>query len=238
MAALALVAGIVSFTAPCTLPLLPGYVSYVSGLNTDAVGQGRPARRRLLVGAMLFSVGFTVVFTAMGATASAVGWLLARNAVWLNRIAGTFIIVMGLAFAGFIRAPWLLRERRLELTHLARGPAAAAPLGAAFALGWTPCIGPVLAGILATAATEVSIARGAFLLFVYSVGLTLPFIWVAVGVHRGREHLAWLRRHARRIELVGGVVLVAMGLAVVTGGWTVVMSSMLSWYARLGWPPI
>lgn len=237
LASLALVAGVVSFTAPCTLPLLPGYVSYVSGLSDDA-GPLRAERRRVISGALLFAAGFTVVFTAMGATASALGWFLARNTAWTNRIAGVFIVVMGLAFVGLIRVPWLYRERRLRLGRFARGPGAAAPMGAAFALGWTPCIGPVLAGILTTAAIEATVPRGALLLFVYSVGLTLPFLWIALGVTRGRQRFGWLRRHTRHVEVAGGVLLIGMGVAVATGGWTVLMSRMLAWYARLGWPPI
>ncbi|MDP8961124.1 MAG: cytochrome c biogenesis protein CcdA [Actinomycetota bacterium] len=238
LASLALVAGVVSFTAPCTLPLLPGYVSYVSGLS-PAEGERQHARRRIFTGALLFAAGFTLVFTAMGATASALGWFLARNTVWLDRIAGAFIVVMGLAFVGLVRLPWLLRrERRLDLSRFARGTGAAAPMGAAFALGWTPCIGPVLAGILATAAIEKTVPRGAFLLFAYSVGLTLPFLWIALGLARGRQRLAWLRRYTRHVEVTGGVLLIVMGIAVATGGWTAMMSRMLAWYAQLGWPPI
>lgn len=237
LASLALVAGVVSFTAPCTLPLLPGYVSFVSGLSGGDTATAA-GRRHVLAGALLFAAGFTTVFTAMGATASAVGWFLATNTVWVNRVAGGFIVVMGLAFAGVLRAPWLLREHRYDLSRFARGPGAAAPMGAAFALGWTPCIGPVLAGILTTAAIESTVPRGALLLSVYSVGLTLPFLWIAVGITRGRERLRWLRRHARHVEVTGGLLLLAMGVAVATGGWTTLMSLMLAWYARLGWPPI
>lgn len=237
LASLAGVAGVVSFTAPCTLPLLPGYVSYVSGLAGQP-DRGGPDRRQVLAGVLLFALGFTVVFTAMGATASALGWFLARHTVWLNRLAGGLIVVMGLAFTGILRVPWLERERRVDLGRVARGPVGAAPLGAAFALGWTPCIGPVLAGILASAAVQATVVRGAFLLFVYSVGLTLPFLWVALGVLRGRSRFEWLRRHARAVEAAGGVLLVLMGIAVATGGWTLLMSRMLSWYAQLGWPPI
>lgn len=234
LGALAFVAGLVSFTAPCTLPLLPGYVSYVSGLDR-ASDDGRPA---VWLGASLFVVGFTLTFTAMGATASALGWFLASRGATLNVVAGVLIGVMGLVFIGVLRIPWLQRERRFDLSRIARGPAGALPLGIAFALGWTPCIGPVLAGILTTAATEASIQRGAVLLLVYALGLAVPFLWLAGAVSRGRDRLAWLRRNSRRIEVVGGVLLVAMGVAVATGGWTTLMSRMLSWYARVGWPPI
>ncbi|MBW3658620.1 MAG: cytochrome c biogenesis protein CcdA [Actinobacteria bacterium] len=235
VSALAFVAGLVSFTAPCTLPLLPGYVSYVSGLEDPAEGGGR---RAVWLGAGLFSVGFVVTFTAMGATASALGWFLASRADVLDIAAGALIVVMGLVLLGVVRIRWFRRERRADLGSMARGPGGAMPLGVAFAIGWTPCIGPVLAGILATAATEASISRGAALLFVYGLGLAVPFLWLAHAVSHGRGKLSWVRRHAPRLEKVGGALLVVMGIAVATGGWTVLMSRMLAWYARIGWPPI
>lgn len=232
--ALAFVAGLVSFTAPCTLPLLPGYVSYVSGLGA-VPGSGR---RSVWLGAGLFVTGFTLTFTAMGATASAIGWFLATRGAVVNVVSGALIAIMGLVLIGLLRVPWMERERRIDMSRVARGPGGALPLGVAFALGWTPCIGPVLAGILATAATEASVERGALLLLLYALGLALPFLWLAGAVSRGRGKLAWLRRNSRRIEVAGGVLLVGMGIAVATGGWTVLMSRMLSWYARFGWPPI
>jgi cytochrome c-type biogenesis protein len=237
LASLALVAGVVSFTAPCTLPLLPGYVAYVSDLSLGGHSDGSSGRR-VWAGALLFAAGFTLVFTVMGASATAMGWFLARNAVWFERVAGGIIIVMGLVFAGALPLPGLGRERRLDLHRFGRGPQSALPLGAAFALGWTPCVGPVLASILLTAGTQTTVGRGALLLAVYSAGLTLPFLWVAAGVHRGAVRMGWLRRNSRRIELAGGLLLVAMGIAIATGGWALLMSRMLSWYARLGWPPI
>lgn len=232
--ALAFAAGIVSFTAPCTLPLLPGYVAYVSGLDDPARGN----RRQLWLGAVLFVVGFAVTFTVLGATASTLGWFLAGQAQLLNRFAGGLIITMGLVLVGVIRIPGLQRERRLDLTRIATGPAGAFPLGVAFAIGWTPCIGPVLASVLATAATQASLGRGMALLLLYALGLGLPFLWLARAIGAGRDRLGWLRRHARQIEVAGGAVLTVMGVAVVTGGWTVLMSRMLAWYSRYGWPPI
>lgn len=232
LAALALVAGVVSFTAPCTLPLLPGYVSYVTAVEQQASERG--AR----LGPWLFVAGFAVTFTVLGATASALGFLLASNARAIDMAAGAVIAVMGVLLLGVVRVPWLQRERRLPLHKIARGPAGAVPLGMAFAFGWTPCIGPVLAGILSTAATRTSIAEGAALLFVYAVGLGSPFLWLARQVRKGRDRLGWFRRNARRLEIGGGIVLIGMGFAMATGAWTVLMSRMLSWYAQLGWPPI
>lgn len=232
-ASLALVAGVVSFTAPCTLPLLPGYVSYVSGLDADAGG-----RRRVWLGTLLFVVGFTLVFTVLGATATALGRALAGQGAWFDRVAGGVIVVMGLIMVGVLRIPGLERERRTDLSRMGRGPAGALPLGAAFAFGWTPCVGPVLASILALSAGQSTVGRGAFLLFVYAVGMSLPFFAVAAGIARGRDRLAWVRRHARRIEVAGGTVLVVMGVLVVSGAWSALMARALAVYARLGWPPI
>ena len=244
---LALVAGVVSFTSPCTLPLLPGYVSYVSGLSGESGPSGAtpeggglaaPARRRVLLGSLLFLIGFSAVFTALGATSSALGLLLVQNLQTINVVGGAFIVLMGLATTGLLRLPVLHRQVRTDLGRWSRGPGGALPLGAAFAFGWTPCVGPVLASILATAAGTATIARGALLLLAYSLGLGLPFLLVARGIVRGRGRSQWLRRNARRIEIVGGVLLIGMGVAMMTGGWTVLMSRMLAGYARLGWPPI
>lgn len=235
LTALALVAGAVSFTSPCTVPLLPGYVSYVSGLRG---GGDTPPVRPALLGSLLFVAGFTAVFAVLGATASGLGWLLASRALLLERIAGTVIVLMGLTLVGVFRLPGLSRTVRFDPTRLARGPAGAFPLGMAFAAGWTPCIGPVLAGVLAVAATEASLARGVGLLVAYSVGLGLPFVWVAYAVARGHDRLGWLRRHGHTIQRIGGWLLIAMGIAMLTGGWTLVMSRALAWFARLGWPPI
>lgn len=236
LASLALVAGVVSFTAPCTLPLLPGYVSFVSGMSSAVPSE--VSRRKVWSGSLLFVAGFTSVFVALGMSASRLGLLLAQNADVLRYVSGGLIIVMGLITAGVLRVPLLQRQVRFDLARLGTGPRAAFPLGAAFAFGWTPCIGPVLAGVLATAATTSTMAQGAVLLTAYSLGLGVPFVALAVAVSRGRTRLAWLRRHGRRIEIAGGLVLVLMGIAVLLGAWTSAMSWMLSWYARIGWPPI
>lgn len=233
LASFALVAGIVSFTSPCTLPLLPGYVSWVAGLDRRV-----DSTRAVWLGAGLFVVGFTVVFTALGASASALGQFLAGRGVWLERVGGTVIILMGLAMAGVVRVPLLLGERRMDLSRFSSGPASAAPLGMAFALGWTPCVGPALASILVLSAGTTTVGRGALLLFVYSIGMGIPFVLVAAGVRRGKRRLGWARRHARTIEVAGGTLMVVMGVLVATGAWNTLMSSALSLYARLGWPPI
>lgn len=244
LVSLALVAGVVSFTSPCCLPLLPGYVSYVSGLAQPMPGAGGDTAvrtrtlRRVLAGATLFVTGFTVVFTALGAGAAALGLLLIQNKAVINVVGGAFVVFMGLTMLGVLRAPLLQRRVAIDTSRFARGPASALPLGAAFAFGWTPCVGPVLTAILATAATTATLTRGAVLLAAYSLGLGIPFLLLAVGIARGRRRPAWLARNSRRIEILGGVLLVAMGIALATGSWNVLMSQFLALYARLGWPPI
>lgn len=254
MLSLALLAGLISFTSPCTLPLLPGYVAYISGLppgpaprpdraGADSAGREAVAvavlsRRRALSAALLFILGFTTVFVSLGATSSALGFLLVRHLRTLQTAAGILIIAMGLVTAGLLKLPLLMRQRRRDLSGVRRGPAGAAALGASFAFGWTPCVGPVLASILATAATSGAAGAGAVLLAAYSLGLGLPFLLVAAGVARGQHRLGWLRRHGRHIEIAGGILLIVMGIAMLTGGWTTLMSRMLAAYARVGWPPL
>ena len=242
LVSLSLVAGMVSFTSPCCLPLLPGYVSYVSGLASKDTGAGTDvtvlSRRRVLTGSALFVLGFSAVFTLLGLTASALGVLLLRNLRTLNLVAGILVVAMGLAMVGLLRLPVLQRRVQFDLRRVGRGPAGAFPLGAAFAFGWTPCVGPVLASVLATAATTATLGRGALLLAAYSLGLGLPFLLLAWWLAAGHRRPQWLGRNSRRIEVAGGLVLVGMGLALLSGGWTVVMSRVLGFYAGFGWPPI
>ena len=234
---LAFVAGFVSFSSPCCLPLIPGYLSYVSALPVAELGQAA-ARRVTLRAAVLFVAGFGTVFTLLGAGATLAGSTLLRNQDLLVRWFGGFIIVLGLVTMGVLRIPLLQRERRLDLARIPRGPAWAFPMGMAFAAGWAPCIGPVLATILTTAAVAGSVWWGAILLALYSAGLGVPFVLLALGFRRAEHSLAWLRRHGRKVEVLGGVLLVAVGALFVTGRWTPLFRPMQRWFAELGWPPI
>ena len=239
--ALAFVAGLISFTSPCCLPLMPGYVSYVSGVasGTPSEHEGSVAvRSRTMLAAGLFVMGFATTFTLMGAAASELGTLILRTRLVLERVAGLFVIVMGLATTGLLRVPFLYRERRFDLGRIRPGPAGAVPLGMAFAIGWTPCIGPVLAGILTAAATVGGAWRGAALLFVYSLGLGVPFLLLALGVARTGRLFRWLRRHGRAIEVVGGSVLILMGVLMITGRWIQLFAPLLRVFSRSGWPPL
>lgn len=235
---LAVVAGIVSFSSPCALPLIPGYLSYVSGLPVSELGR-REARLTTLRATATFVAGFTVVFAALGVSATLVGSLLLGAVPAIVRAAGVAIILLGLAMVGLVRAPaFVQRERRLDLARLPRGPRAAFGLGMAFAFGWTPCIGPVLATILSVAAARHSVVWGGALLVLYSLGLGLPFVALALGFQRAKGAMGFLRRNARRIEVAGGVLMVGVGVLFVTGVWRTLFIPLQARFAQLGWPPI
>ena len=233
----AVLAGVVSFSSPCCLPLLPGYVSYISALPVADLSP-RDARRVTVRAALLFVAGFTLIFSLLGAASGLVGAWLITNLDTIVRGAGVGIIALGLASIGLFRIPWLLRERRFDLARVPRGPSGAFPLGMAFAAGWTPCIGPILATILTTAAVAGTATWGAFLLVCYSIGLGLPFIALAVGFDRLRGSLGFLRRHGRHIEIVGGVLMVAVGVLFVSGDWQRLFRPLQREFAQLGWPPL
>jgi cytochrome c-type biogenesis protein len=233
----ALVAGVLSFSSPCCLPLVPGYLSYVSALPVSELGE-RQARGVTLRAALLFVAGFTTVFTVLGVSAAAVGNLILRNRDAILRGFGLVIIVLGLVTAGVLRVPALQRERRIDLARVPRGPAWAFPMGMAFAAGWVPCIGPVLATILATASAGGTVVWGAVLLALYSLGLGIPFVALALGFNRAQRSLGWLRRNGRRIEVAGGALLVVVGVLFVTGRWQGLFLPMQRWFARLQWPPV
>lgn len=233
----AVVAGAISFSSPCCVPLVPGYLSYVSALPVASLGQ-QEARRVTLRAALLFVAGFTTVFTILGIGASALGSVLLQNQDAIVRWFGVVIVVLGLSTMGVLRVPVLQRERRVDLARVPRGPAWAFPMGMAFAAGWVPCVGPVLATILATASVTGTAVWGGVLLALYSIGLGIPFVLLAVGFSRAQRSMAWLRRHGRHIEVVGGVLLTTIGILFVTGDWQGLFRPMQRWFADYGWPPV
>ena len=213
--ATAFAAGVVSFLSPCVLPLVPAYISYVAGQSL----QGREAHRgRALAASFVFVLGFSTVFVLLGAGATAVGGLLLAQRGWLEIAAGVVVAVFGLAL--ILPLPLLQRELRFHpaLPQGRAGRAGAAYLlGAAFAFGWTPCIGPILGAILALAARGGSVGGGALLLAVYALGLGVPFLLAAAGTDALAARLRRLGRFGRRLQIAAGVVLVAMGAAMATG---------------------
>lgn len=233
----AVVAGMISFSSPCCLPLIPGYLSYVSGLPVSELGR-REARRVTLRAALLFVAGFTAVFTLLGVGAIALGSVVLRNQDTVVRWFGVVIVVLGLSTIGVLRIPLLMRERRLDLARVPRVPAWAFPMGMAFAAGWAPCIGPVLATILATASVAGTAWWGGLLLALYSAGLGIPFVLLALGFNRAHGSLGWLRRNGRRIEITGGALLVVVGVLFITGRWQELFRPLQRWFAEFGWPPV
>jgi cytochrome c-type biogenesis protein len=234
---LAFGAGIISFSSPCALPLIPGYLSYVSALPVSELGR-REARAVTLRASLLFVAGFTTVFTLLGVSLTLVGSAVLRNRPVVIQVAGAGIIVMGLAMLGVLRIPFLYRERRVDLARLPRGPGAAFLFGMAFAFGWVPCQGPVLATIYTATAATQTVAWGGVLLVFYSLGLGLPFIGLALAFNRARGSMDWLRRNSRRIEIVGGLMLVAVGALFVSGKWQTFFVPLQNMFSRLKWPPI
>jgi cytochrome c-type biogenesis protein len=214
----ALLAGVVSFLSPCVLPLVPPYLVYLAGASLERLGTGSAlrARRETVSAAALFVLGFATVFVALGASASAVGSLIRVYAGPVAIIAGVVIIIMGLNFLGLTRIALLMREKRLEVSKPV-GLWGAYVMGLAFAFGWTPCIGPILAAILAVAASEQTVARGAGLLAVYSLGLGIPFLIAAFAIEPFAAFLARFKRHLHRVEQAMGALLVLTGIAFLTG---------------------
>jgi cytochrome c-type biogenesis protein len=224
---------LVSFLSPCVLPLVPGYLSYMSGLGAGEDDDKRAGRTALMASA--FVGGFTAIFVALGASASLLGSFLVDNKVMLARIGGVFIILMGLVFMGLIKIPILYREARFHPTPGA-GLWGSVVLGGAFAFGWSPCIGTTMAAVLTMAAGESALggpAKGAFLMAVYSLGLGVPFILAGLGISRLTGTLGWLRRHVRVVNLVSGVLLVVVGVLFLTEKLFVLSSWMQRSYTAL-----
>lgn len=228
----AFIGGLLSITSPCCLPLLPGYVGFLSS------NRGESPDNRVIGQAILFVVGFTLVFTALGATATVIGSVLLDRLDLITKVAGIGIIVLGLRSLGLFRLPALDREARPMLSRVRQGQTGGVFLGAAFAFGWTPCIGPVLGAILTLAASTQSVWTGTVLLAVYSLGLGVPFLAIALGVDRLDRPLRFLRRHGRGIERASGVLLIIVGLGYLSGTWNQLFIPLQRWAAQAGWPPI
>jgi len=219
---IAFVFGGLSFLSPCVLPLLPGYLSMMSGYSAQEIAEGDTSSRRMLRVSVLFVLGFTAVFVALGATATAFGRSLLQNSSLFNTIGGWLIIVLGLFIA--VTALWnptflmpMMRERRIEVRPSRLGAWAPPVMGVAFGFGWTPCIGPTLASILTIAGAQGTIPEGMILLGVYGLGLGVPFMLFAIGIDKLYGALTWFRRNLKPITIVSGVLLALFGVLMVTG---------------------
>lgn len=225
----AFLAGLASFLSPCVLPLVPGYISFISGLSLEELSKGEKSSdvmRRAGLGSIFFVLGFSVLFTALGATASSVGQLLSEHLRLISKLAGALIIVFGLHTSGLMPIKWLYYEKRVSAAGVPPSLAGAFLMGLAFACGWTPCIGPILAAILALAATEKTVLRGVVLLLVYSAGLGIPFILTGFGVNAFLSFFARYKRYIRLGELAAGGLLVVIGLLVLSDRLTLLNSMM------------
>lgn len=216
---LAFAAGVVSFLSPCVLPVVPGYLTFVSGMTIDELREGsaRSARRRALVHALLFGLGFGIVFMTLGAAATAAGQTLTRWLPVITRAGGLVVVLFGLYLLGVLRLPWLMRERRVHLASRPSGWLGSVAVGVAFGAGWTPCIGPVLATILLYAGLEATVLEGTMLLGTYGLGLAVPFVGAAVGFNWFLAGSKRIQRWLPWVERGAGVVLLALGLLMVSG---------------------
>jgi cytochrome c-type biogenesis protein len=229
-------AGVVSFLSPCVLPLVPGYLSFVAGVSTDELrgsgGEGVSpgvVRRRVLQSTLAFVLGFSVVFVALGASASAVGAFLLEKQRLIAQLAGVVVIAFGLHVIGILRIPLLYQEKRAQVVAKPAGLAGAFLVGLAFAFGWTPCIGPILAGILTLAATENTLGAGVGLLVSYSLGLAIPFLLTALAFNQLMVVFEQIKRHLRTVEIASGLLLVGVGVLLMTNGLTM----LANWFQRI-----
>lgn len=222
---IALLAGLVSFASPCVVPLVPGYLGYVSGMAGADVAAKR-SRPRLVLGVLLFIAGFSAVFILLTIGVTALGTQFREQLDVISRILGVVVILMGFAFMGAV--PFLQNERRLHVSPRA-GLAGAPLLGVAFGLGWAPCIGPTLSAVIALGLTEGSQGRGIILAVAYCLGLGLPFLALAFWIERSKSVLGWLKRHRLLLMRLGGAMLIVLGVLLVTGLWGELTNLLQGW---------
>lgn len=214
-------AGLLSFLSPCVLPLIPSYVTFITGMSLDEV---QSARRAALVHSLLFITGFTMVFMALGASASALGHVMLHAKEWIARVGGVLIILFGLFMLGVFNVGWFSQERRVHFAGKPAGYLGTVLVGIAFAAGWTPCIGPILGSILVVTSSTADLGKGLALLFAYSMGLAVPFVIAALAVDR---FIAWFAKYKGMmlwVNRIGGVILIAIGLLLVTNYFTLIAS--------------
>jgi cytochrome c-type biogenesis protein len=231
---IAFVAGILSFLSPCVLPLVPGYISLMSGVSIDRLkegGSGGNARRAVILNSLAFNAGLSVIFLALGTTAGLVGASIITNP-WVRGIGGVIIILFGLQLIGLLKLSTLYKDTRFFSNEKPRGPLGSFTLGIAFAAGWTPCIGPILGGILGLAAASGGWRSGLMLSAFYSAGLAIPFLATGLGINQFLAFYGKFRKHLHKVEVVSGVVLIVVGLLVMSGQSTLLTSSWLA-----GWLP-
>jgi len=225
----AFIAGILTFLAPCTLPLVPGYLGFISGVSLEDLkdpAKSKKVRVKIFLNGVLFVLGFSVVFIILGSLFGLGGSALAQYRVWLSRIGGVFVIIFGLYMIGIFRFSFLNFLGGEKQIHVAKfikpgNPLSSVIFGSAFAFGWTPCVGPVLGAILTLAATSTTVGQGAFLLGVFSLGLAVPFLLIAAGIGSASEYLAKIAKYLNVVSIIGGVFLIFLGILLLTDSFAV-----------------
>jgi cytochrome c-type biogenesis protein len=230
----ALGAGILSFISPCVLPIVPGYLSFISGVSIEDLQQKQSrAINKVFINSLFFVLGFSVVFIILGASATFVSRILTQYIDIISKVAGALIIILGLHFIGLFRIRWLNYEKRLHLGTKNFGVIGSFVIGFAFAFGWTPCIGPILAGILALAAAKETVGQGVLLLGFYSAGLAIPFLLTALAFNSFLSVSGKIKRHFRVVEIVGGVLLIGIGFLIFTDSLTYLSGLLSQWFPWL-----
>ena len=236
----AFIAGVLSFISPCVLPLIPGYLSFISGVSleemrgmpvaagagggaaTVTAGVSDAAKRQVIITSLFFILGFSLVFVALGASATVLGQFLMERLTILGKIAGVLLIIFGLHTMGVFRINWLLQEKRVHMQAKPAGMVGAMIVGISFAFGWTPCIGPILSAILLVAAQQESVNQGIILLSTYSLGLAIPFLLTALAINRFFVAFSKIRRHYHTIEIVSGLLMIVIGVLIFTNRFTII----------------
>ncbi len=231
---MAFAGGLLSFLSPCILPLAPGYLGMISGVSLNGLKEGTIVKQRVLLATMAFVLGFTIVFVSLGLARSYIGQLFRSSKALFSQIGGIIVIFLGLHQTGLLPISWLYRERRASVVA-GTGAGGAFLTGLAFAFGWTPCVGPILGGILAMAGSQSTVRAGFLLLIIYSLGLAIPFILLALGFEQVSKRLNRLKPYMKYLEWAGGGLLIIMGFLLVTNN----LSLISGWIMRItgGWNP-
>ncbi|MDZ7359438.1 MAG: cytochrome c biogenesis protein CcdA [candidate division KSB1 bacterium] len=232
----ALFAGLISFISPCVLPLVPAYISFISGVSVEDLRKAERRQQtalRLMASSLLFISGFTVVFVLLGATATVVGNFLLQNLGFLSKAAGVVLIIFGLHVAGLIKIPFLNYEARFQTGGKPTSTIGAFLVGSAFAFGWTPCIGPILGAILAIAGSQDTVGKGMLLLLVYSIGLGIPFFLTAAATQRLLSAMNRVKKHFKTVEIVSGAFLILVGIMMFFNLLTALNSILVRWFPWL-----
>src|SRR5215510_4176944 len=231
--AISFAAGILSFLSPCVLPLVPGYISLISGVSIDGLKEGTSNKRAVIINSLAFNAGLSIIFLILGTTAGLVGAAITSNP-WVRIIGGLVIIAFGLQLIGLLKISALYKDTRFFSDDKPRGLFGSAALGVAFAAGWTPCIGPILGGIIGLAATSGGWRSGLVLSAFYSAGLAVPFLLTGLAINQFLSFYKGFRRHLHKVEVVSGVVLILVGLLIMSGRGTALASSkFMAWIPNL-----